>query len=74
MINYEELMNDMNESKGAGKMINEESKYEELMNKSDECCLKAIDYAKKGDWNMATFYKNASIGFKEKALKLNVGY
>lgn len=33
-------------------MINEESKYEELMNKSDECCLKAIDYAKKGDWNM----------------------
>ena len=49
------------------------TKYEELMNKSDECCLKAIDYAKKGDWNMATFYKNASIGFKEKALKLNVG-
>ena len=52
----------------------EMTKYEELMNKSDECCLKAIDYAKKDDWIMATFYKNASIGFKEKALKLNVGY
>lgn len=30
-------------------------KYEELMNKSDDC-------------KMATFWKNASIGFKEKAL------
>jgi len=46
------------------------TKYEELMNKSDECCLKAIDFAKKNDWNTATFYKNASIGFKEKALNL----
>lgn len=46
------------------------TKYEHLMNKSDECCLKAIDYAKKGDWNMATFYKNASVGFKKKALNL----
>lgn len=44
--------------------------YEELMNKSDECCLKAIDFAKKNDWGMANFYKNASIGFKEKALNL----
>ena len=50
----------------------EMTKYEELMNKSDECCLKAIEFARKCDWNMATFYKNASIGFKEKALKLNV--
>ena len=50
------------------------TKYEELMNKSDECCLKAIEFARKCDWNMATFYKNASIGFKEKALKLNVSY
>ena len=46
--------------------------YEKLMNKSDECCLKAIDFAKKNDWNMATFYKNASIGFKEKALNLTL--
>ena len=49
---------------------NNMTKYEELMNKSDECCLKAIDFAKKNDWDMATFYKNASIGFKEKALNL----
>lgn len=46
------------------------TKYEELMNKSDECCLRAIKFAKKNDWNMATFYKNASVGFKEKALNL----
>ena len=42
------------------------------MNKSDECCLKEIDYAKNKDWNMATFYKNASIGFKKKALNLTL--
>ena len=46
--------------------------YEKLMNKSDECCLKAIDFAKKNDWSMAKFYKNASIGFKEKALNLTL--
>ena len=44
--------------------------YEKLMNKSDECCLKAIEFARKGDWNMAIFWKNASIGYKEKALNL----
>ena len=48
------------------------TKYEKLMNKSDECCLRAIKLAKKNDWNMATFYKNASIGFKEKALNLTL--
>ena len=48
------------------------TRYEELMNKSDECCLKAIKFAKKNDWDMATFYKNASIGFKEKALNLTL--
>lgn len=48
------------------------TKYEKLMNKSDECCLKAIKFAKKNDWDMATFYKNASIGFKEKALDLTL--
>ena len=49
------------------------TKYEELMNKSDECCLRAIKFAQKNDWNMATFYKNASVGFKKKALNLILG-
>ena len=48
------------------------TRYEELMNKSDECCLKAIKFAKKNDWSKATFWKNASIGFKEKALSLTI--
>ncbi len=48
------------------------TKYEELMNKSDECCLRAIKFAKKNDWNMATFYKNASVRLKEKALDLTL--
>lgn len=48
------------------------TKYEELMNKSDEYCLRAIRSAKKNDWNMATFYKNASIGFKERILNLTL--
>lgn len=48
------------------------TKQEELMNKSDKCCFRAIDFAKKNDWSMATFYKNASIGFKEKALNLTL--
>lgn len=48
------------------------TKYEELMNKSDECCLRAIKFAKKNDWDMATFYKNASIGFREKASNLTL--
>ena len=48
------------------------TKYEKLMNKSDECCLRAIKFAKKNDWNMATVYKNASVGFKEKALNLTL--
>lgn len=48
------------------------TKYEELMNKSDECCLRAIKFAKKNDWDMATFYKNASVGFKRKALNLTL--
>ena len=48
------------------------TKYEKLMNKSDECCLRAIKFAKKNDWDMATFYKNASIGFRKKALNLTL--
>lgn len=47
------------------------TKYEELMNKSDDACKKAIEFAKKGDWNMATFWKNASNGFKEKARNMD---
>ena len=46
--------------------------YEELMDKSDECCLKAIEYARNYDWDMAMFYKNASIRFKQKALNLTL--
>lgn len=46
--------------------------YEELMNKSNECCLKAIYYAKHKEQQLAKFYKNASIGYKEKALKLTI--
>ena len=46
------------------------TKYEELIYLSDECCLRAIKFTKKNDWSMATFYKNASVGFKEKALNL----
>lgn len=44
--------------------------YETLMKKSDECCQKAIQFYHKGDYDMATFWKNASIGYKEKALNL----
>lgn len=48
------------------------TKYEELMNKGDECCLKAVAYARKGDNLMAKFWKNASNGYKEKALQLPI--
>ena len=48
------------------------AKYEELMNKSDECCLKSIEFHKKGEMELADFWKNASIGFKIKARKLTV--
>lgn len=48
------------------------TKYESLMNKSDEACLTAIKFAKQGDNLMATFWKNASNGYKEKALQLPV--
>lgn len=46
--------------------------YRELMEKSDECCRKATEFYKKGDMEMMAFFKNASIGYKEKALKLKV--
>lgn len=46
--------------------------YQEFMKKSDSACLKAIEFAKKNDYKMAMFYKNVSIGYKEKALNLKV--
>lgn len=46
--------------------------YQELMEKSDDACTKGVEFAKKGDMLMATFWKKASVGYKEKALKLNV--
>ena len=48
------------------------TKYEELMNKSDECCRKAIQYTKKQDWYMSKFYRNASYGFKIRAGNLKI--
>lgn len=48
-------------------------KYLELMEKSIACCKKAIEYYEKGDINMMTFFKNASVGYKNKALELQVG-
>ncbi|MBO7518631.1 MAG: hypothetical protein J6T31_05925 [Methanobrevibacter sp.] len=48
------------------------TKYEELMNKSDEACKKAIEYKENGEESMANFWKNASEGFKEKARELKV--
>lgn len=48
------------------------TKYETLMNKSDEACLTAIKFAKQGDNLIATFWKNASNGYKEKALQLPI--
>jgi hypothetical protein len=44
------------------------TKYEELMNKSDEYCLKAIKCYQVGENNLAVFYKNASNVYKERAL------
>lgn len=46
--------------------------YEFLMEKSDDCCKKAINYLEKKDVNLAMFYNHASIGFKNKALSLSV--
>lgn len=47
--------------------------YVELIEKSDACCTKAIEMLKKGELDLALFYKNASIGYKEKALNLTIG-
>lgn len=44
--------------------------YESLMNKHDTCIKKAIKYAHKKEWCLATFYKHAAEGYKEKARAL----
>ena len=49
------------------------TKFEKLMEKSNLCCQKAIEFAQKGDWNMASFFKNASIGFEQRARNLTIG-
>lgn len=37
-----------------------------ILNNIDKCVQNAIKFAEKNDWNMATFWKNASIGLKKK--------
>lgn len=46
--------------------------YEKFIELSDCMCLIAIAYYQLNEYQLAKFYKNASIGYKEKALKLNV--
>lgn len=46
--------------------------YEIFIELSDCMSLIAIVYYQLKEYQLAKFYKNASIGYKEKALKLNV--
>ena len=46
--------------------------YEKLIEKSEECCLKAVEFFKNGDLNMSKFWKNASDAFKKKARELKI--
>lgn len=46
--------------------------YAELMERSDACGRLALEYRAKGEVDLALFWYNASIGFKEKALALPV--
>lgn len=48
------------------------SEFARLMEKSDECCRRAIEAFKSNDVDMACFWKNASIGFHERAMSLEV--
>lgn len=45
------------------------SKYEDLMNRAEECEIKA---AETKDTNLKLFYRNASEGYKIKAEKLTL--
>ena len=46
--------------------------YTKLMEKSDLAYLKAMNYWFKGDNLLASFWKNVSIGYKHKALTLEI--
>lgn len=39
---------------------------ESILKKIDKCVKNARQFAEKNDWNMATFWKKASIGLKMK--------
>ena len=45
--------------------------FEEYMNESNKCTKMCKKYMSK-DINLAIFYNSASIGYKEKALKLSL--
>ena len=50
-----------------------ETEYQRLMRMSDKCTEKALYYNKKHELDLCLFFRNASEGFKRKALMLNVG-
>lgn len=57
-------------SKGERKMFRE---YEELMLKAEYAELQAAMYSEADDAKLVTFYMNAAVGFKMRALALGVG-
>lgn len=46
--------------------------YFSLMEKSDECGKKALEYYSKGEIDLAKFYKGASDEFKRRARQLEM--
>lgn len=46
------------------------NKYVELMEKSEDCIKKSIEFARKGEDEMSTFWYNAGQGFKLRARAL----
>lgn len=44
--------------------------YFELMKKSIQCAHKALEYFAKKEFDLAKFYKGASVTYKNKALNL----
>ena len=46
--------------------------YELLMLKSDDACSMAIEFYRKGEFELAKFWKNASETYKEKARNLSI--
>ena len=53
-------------------LLSMKTSYELFIELSDYMGLIAIAYYQLKEYQSAEFYKNASIGYKEKALKLNV--